>query len=517
MRIIDFFDQGVRYHSGNVAFIDGEERLTYAEADSASRKIAAALHGRAYGKGTHIGIYSPNANIAFLALLGLMRAEGIWLPINPRNSTDTNIDLSERFDMEVLFYHSSFAEKAQQMADAVPGIKETVCLDGAAGEGMALDTWLEGYEDDFEAGAEEPDDLLAIFPTGGTTGKSKGVLMNHAAIETWYANYYTHFSYYENSVHLVVAPMTHTAGILGGMHFARGGTNIMMAQASPEGIMQAIHEHGVTHLFLPPTVLYMMLAHENVANYDFSSLQHFIVGAAPTSLEKLKEAVKVFGPVMTEAYGQVEAPAAVAMKAPWDYLDADGNINDQRLKGIGRPGAFNQVAILDDDGKEVPRGEAGEICLRGRLVTLGYYKNSEATAEVREFGWHHTGDVGVMDDDGYITIVDRKKDMIITGGFNVYPNEVEQVLSEHPAVQEAAVIGIPDDKWGEAVKAIVQLKPGQEATDSELIAMVKEKLGGVKAPKTVDIMDDLPRSAVGKVLKTELRKPYWEGADRNVS
>ena len=510
MRIIDFFDQGVRYHPDNIAFIDGDERLTYAEADSRSRRIAAALHGRGFGKGTHIGVYSPNANIAFLALLGLMRAEGIWLPINPRNSVDTNVDLSTRFDMEVLFYHSAFADQAKEIAGAVPGIKETICLD-------ELDAWLESYDDSFESGAEEENDLLAIFPTGGTTGKSKGVLMNHAAIETWYANYYTHFGYYENSVHLVVAPMTHTAGILGGMHFARGGTNVMMAAVSPEGILQAIQEHGVTHLFLPPTVLYMMLALDNVGDYDVSTLQHFIVGAAPTSLEKLKEAVKVFGPVMTEAYGQVEAPAAVCMKAPWDYLDKQGNINDQRLRGIGRPGAFNQVAILDDDGNEVPRGEAGEICLKGRLVTLGYYKNPEATAEARQFGWHHTGDVGVMDDDGYITIVDRKKDMIITGGFNVYPNEVEQVLSTHPAVQESAVIGIPDEKWGEAVKACVQLKPGQEVTGEELIAMVKDKLGGVKAPKTVDIMDDLPRSAVGKVLKTELRKPYWEDADRNVS
>jgi acyl-CoA synthetase (AMP-forming)/AMP-acid ligase II len=472
MRIIDFFDQGVRYHADNVAFIDGDERLTYTEADSQSRRIAAALHGRGFGKGTHIGVYSPNANIAFLALLGLMRAEGIWLPINPRNSVDTNVDLSTRFDMEVLFYHSAFADQAKEIAEAVPGIKETICLD-------ELDAWLEGFDDGFECGPEEGGDLLAIFPTGGTTGKSKGVL--------------------------------------GGMHFARGGTNVMMAAVSPEGILQAIQEHGVTHLFLPPTVLYMMLALDNVGDYDVSTLQHFIVGAAPTSLEKLKEAVKVFGPVMTEAYGQVEAPAAVAMKAPWDYVDEQGNINDQRLKGIGRPGAFNQVAILDDDGHEVPRGEAGEICLKGRLVTLGYYKNPEATAEARLFGWHHTGDVGVMDDDGYIMIVDRKKDMIITGGFNVYPNEVEQVLSEHPAVQESAVIGIPDEKWGEAVKACVQLKPGQAVTGEELIAMVKGKLGGVKAPKTVDIMDDLPRSAVGKVLKTELRKPYWEGADRNVS
>lgn len=517
MRIIDFFDQGVAYHPGNIAFIDGDEETTYAEADEVSRRIAAALHGRDYGKGTHIGVYSPNASIAFLTLLGLMRAEGIWLPINPRNSVESNIDLSGRFEMEVLFYHSTFAEQTRQIMAAVSGIKEAVCLDGDGGIGTPLEQWLDGYSDDFNIGPEQPDELLAIFPTGGTTGKSKGVLMNHTAIETWYANYYTHFGYYENSVHLVVAPMTHTAGILGGMHFSRGGTNVMMATASPEGIMQAIEKHGVTHLFLPPTVLYMMLAHDDVSQYDYSSLQHFIVGAAPTSLEKLKEAVKVFGPVMTEAYGQVECPAAITMKAPSDYLDDKGNINEDRLRGIGRPGVFNRVAILDDDGRELPRGEAGEICVQGKLVTLGYYNNPQATAEARQFGWHHTGDVGVMDKDGYITIVDRIKDMIITGGFNVYPNEVEQVLTEHPAVQEAAVIGIPDEKWGEAVKAVVQLKAGQNADGDDLIKLVKDKLGSVKAPKSIDFIKDLPRSAVGKVLKTELRKPYWESQGRNVS
>jgi len=517
MRIIDFFDQGAAYYPGNIAFIDGQERLTYAEAARESRRIASALHGRDFLKGTHIGVYSPNANSAFLALLGLMRAEAIWLPINPRNSVETNVNLSDRFDMEVLFYHSAFAEQTRAILEAVPGIREVICLDGDGGIGTPLQDWLEGFSDEFETGPEQPDDLLAIFPTGGTTGKSKGVLMNHAAIETWYANYYSSLGYYENSVHLVVAPMTHTAGILGGAHFARGGTNVIMATASPEGIMQAIQEHGVTHLFLPPTVLYMMLAHENVNDYDYSSLQHFIVGAAPTSLNKLKEAVGVFGPVMTEAYGQVEAPAAVTLKAPWDYLDAGGNINEARLKGIGRPGVFSQVAILDSEGNELPRREAGEICIRGRLVTLGYYKNPEATEEAQAFGWHHTGDVGVMAEDGYITIVDRLKDMIITGGFNVYPNEVEQMISSHPAVQDVAVIGIPDEKWGESIKAVVQPKPGQQVSEDELIGLVKEKLGSVKAPKSIDFLEDLPRSAVGKVLKTELRKPYWKDQGRNVS
>jgi acyl-CoA synthetase (AMP-forming)/AMP-acid ligase II len=311
--------------------------------------------------------------------------------------------------------------------------------------------------------------------------------------------------------------MTHTAGILGSLHFMRGGKNVITKHVDPLSIMQDIEEHKVTHLFLPPTVMYMMLAHDQVNDYDYSSLQHFIVGAAPTSLEKLKEAIGVFGLCMTEAYGQAEAPAAITFKAPWDYMDSHGNINEQRLAGIGRPGVFNQVKILGENGQELDRGEAGEICVKGRLVTLGYLNDPEATAEAHRDGWLWTGDVGVMDQDGYVRIVDRSKDMIITGGFNVYPNEVEQAVTEHTAVQESAVIGVPDEKWGEAVKAIVQLKPGQTACEKEIIALVKDRLGSVKTPKSIDFVDDLPRSPNGKVMKTELRKKYWQGKDRAVN
>lgn len=517
MRIIDFFDQGVRYHAHNLAFVDSACRYTYAKADKAIHQIAAAIRGNGFAKGTRIGVYSPNSNDAWLALLGLMRAEGVWIPINPRNSVETNVDLCERFGMEVLFYHSSFNAQVKEIQAQVSGIKAFVCIDGPGLIDQSLAEFCEGQPDFHPIGEPEPNELAAIFPTGGTTGKSKGVLMNHEALETFAANYYAHFNFHENSVHLVVAPMTHSAGIMGCLHFMRGGTNVITKQVDALSIMQDIDEHKVTHLFLPPTLMYMMLAHEQVKAYDYSSLQHFIVGAAPTSVEKLKEAIEVFGPCMTEAYGQTEAPAAITLKAPWDYIDADGTINERRLAGIGRPAAFNQVKILGADGVEVPRGEPGEICVKGRLVTLGYLDNPEATAEAHRNGWLWTGDVGVMDNDGYIRIVDRSKDMIITGGFNVYPNEVEQVLMEHAAVQDVAVIGVPDDKWGEAVKGVVQLKPGKSIAAEMLIANAKEKLGSVKAPKSIDFMEELPKSAAGKVLKTELRKIYWQGKKRNVN
>ena len=520
MRIIDYFDNGVRYYPDNTAFIDIDEggvQMSYAQAGPVTHRYAAAMHARGYGPGSHIAILAPNSTVAFLALLGLFRAEGVWLPINPRNAVATNIDLLTRFEGELLLYHSSYEKEAGEIMAAAHGIREAVCIDGPAGVGVSFDDWSAGSPTVHRIAEPDMEATFAIFPTGGTTGKSKGVVITNRNIYTMYQNYYSHFSYYDDTCHLVVAPMTHSAGLIGCIHFARGGVNAIMSGAAPDLICDAIEKYGVTHLFLPPTVMYMMLALPDVDARNYSSLQHFLVGAAPTSLEKLKQAIQVFGPVMTEAFGQSEAPAAITAKAPWDYMDDEGNINERRLASIGRPCINNRVAILDDEGNELAPDTAGEICIRGDLVTRGYYKNPEATAEVRTFGWHHTGDVGVMDDEGFITIVDRKKDLIITGGFNVFPNEVEQVLSGHPAVQDCAVIGVPDDKWGEAVKAVIQLKPGGSCDEMALIELCKRELGSVKAPKTIDFIDDLPRSPAGKVLKTDLRKNYWVDQGRAVN
>ena len=520
MRIIDYFDNGVKYYPDNTAFIDIDEggaAMTYAQAQPVTHKIAAAMRANGYEKGCHVGILAPNSTIAFLTLLGMFRAEGVWLPINPRNAVATNVDLLTRFDGELLFYHTEFEAEARQIVESVPGIREAVCINGEGRVGKSLDAWSEGCPQSHEMGPADMDAVLAVFPTGGTTGKSKGVVMNHRNIFTMYQNFYAHFNYLDDTCHLVVAPMTHSAGLIGSAHFARGGCNAIMSKAAPDLICDAIEKYRVTHVFLPPTVVYMMLALPEVRERDYSSLQHLLVGAAPTSLGKLKEALSVFGPVMTEAFGQSEAPAAITAKAPWDYMDKDGTINERRLASIGRPCVNNVVAILDEEGAELGCGEAGEICIRGELVTPGYYKNPEATAEVRQHGWHHTGDIGVMDEEGFVTIVDRKKDMIITGGFNVFPNEVEQVLSTHPAVQDCAVIGVPDEKWGEAVKAVIQLKPDNTCSEAALIELCKKELGSVKAPKSVDFIDDLPRSPAGKVLKVDLRKGYWEGQARAVN
>lgn len=519
MRIIDHFDQGVSYHGSSIAFIDDDsgQETSYADASARTHAIAAAIRAHGYGKGTKIAILAPNGTRAFVALLGLMRSEAIWLPVNPRNSIAVNVDLLTRFDADLLFYDSTYLGEVEQLMQSVPTLRECVCLDRATALGTFIDDWMADPQARFQMGPEMPEDVFAIFPTGGTTGAPKGIVVTHVSIMTMAANLMTHFGYHEGARHLVVAPMTHAAGIMACFHFARGGCNIIMTTTKPPAVVEALERYKITHLFLPPTLLYMLLAEPTVRSRDFSALRHLSIAAAPTSPEKLKEAVAVFGPVLSEFYGQAEAPATVCLKAPWDYIRPDGSLDERRLYSVGRPGIWNTVAILDNEGNEVPRGVSGEICVRGPLVAPGYYKNPEATAERRRNGWHLTGDIGRMDEDGYVTIVDRKSDMVITGGFNVFPNEIEHVINSHPSVQDCSVIGIPDAKWGEALIAFVELKSQRTVGAEEIKAVVRAALGPVKTPKHVEFVSELPRSPAGKVMRSTLRKPYWEKQSRAVN
>jgi len=298
---------------------------------------------------------------------------------------------------------------------------------------------------------------------------------------------------------------------------ARGGTVVGVTKPDPALLLRAIPKHKVTELFLPPTVIYRLLDVPDLGKkVDFSSLKYLMYGAAPMSVEKLKQAIEVIGPVMMGGYGQTEAPASIAYLPPDAHFVEGKLASDERLSSVGRPNPLVRVEIMNDANEILGPGETGEICVRGDLVMKGYYKQPDKTAETIVDGWLHTGDIGHLDADGYLHITDRKKDMIISGGFNVYPSEVEQVIWSHPAVQDCAVIGVPDDKWGEAVKAVVELNAGQSVSADELIALCKDKLGSVKAPKTVEFVDTLPRSPVGKVLKKDLRAKYWQDSARKI-
>lgn len=518
MRLIDFFDRGWQGYPKRDCVHDGTRGWTYEEMHSLTHRIAIGLRGPAGAgleEGAKVCVYSPNHVLAYAAILGIVRSGCVWAPLNARNALDENIYILNNLDVEFMFYHSSFAGYLDRIRTECPKIKAFVCLDAADGA-PSLDSWLVPHQGLFPDRPDIADEVVALVSSGGTTGRPKGVMETNMVFETMAANFYAGMPIKEPPVYLVVAPITHAAGVTSFPLLAHGATCIFMNGADPEAIMRNIQKHRVSHLFLPPTVIYMMLARPKVRTYDYSSLKNFIYAAAPMSADKLREAIEVFGPVMTQTYGQAEACMICTFFSPEQHVEALQQGKQHRLLSCGKPGAFTRLAIMDDDGNLLPPGQRGEIVVRGRLVMKGYYNNPEATAEVSKFGWHHTGDIGVIDEDGYVYIVDRKKDMIITGGFNVFPSEIEQVLWAHPAVNDCAVIGVPDEKWGEAVKAVVELKPGATATEAELIQLCKDKLGGVKAPKSVEFIDALPRSPVGKVLKKDLRLRYWQGRERTI-
>jgi acyl-CoA synthetase (AMP-forming)/AMP-acid ligase II len=310
--------------------------------------------------------------------------------------------------------------------------------------------------------------------------------------------------------------MTHGAGVLALMLMPKAPTNVILDRTDPKSILSAIEAHGVTHLYLPPTVLYALLASPELQAANLTSLRFFLISAAPAAPEKLRAAVQAFGPVMAQAFGQAEAPFFLTFLSPEDHRRAAQDQGSERLQSCGRPTVFSRVEIMSEEGDLLPARAVGEIVARSNLVMKEYYKDPEATEAVSAFGWHHTGDIGFKDEEGYVYIVDRKRDMIISGGFNVFSTEVEARLLAHEAVQDCAVIGVPDEKWGEAVKAIVELRAGMAATPDELVAFCRAALGSVKTPKSIEIWPTLPRSPVGKVLKRTIRDRYWVGRLRAV-
>ncbi len=511
MRLIDYFDRGADLHGKRDCLHDGTRGWTYAEVQANTHRIANGLLAAGLKAGDKVAVYSPNHAMAYAALLGIERAGLIWAPVNARNALEENLFILDNTDVAFLFYHSSFEGYLPRIREACPAIKDVLCIDAPS-----FEQWMARFDGKAPDLGDAPDDVAILISSGGTTGRPKGVQITNRVIETMNSIFWACMPMEAPPVHLMVAPMTHAAGVCSFPMLPFGGTNIFMGTADAGAILAAIEKHRVTHIYMPPTLIYILLAHPDVRKYDYSSLKNLVYASAPMSVDKLVEAIEVFGPVLTQTYGQAEACMICTFFSPEDHVEALKGNNRHRLGSCGKAAPLMRVETMDDDGNLLPRGQSGEIVVRGGLVMKGYYKNPQATADASTFGWHHTGDIGVIDEDGFVYIVDRKKDMIISGGFNVFPSEVEQVLWSHAAVQDCAVIGVPDDKWGEAVKAVVELKPGAKAGEGELIALVKEKLGGVKAPKSIDFISALPRSPVGKVLKKNLREPYWAGRERKI-
>ncbi|MFH5231409.1 acyl-CoA synthetase [Antrihabitans spumae] len=504
MRLTDYLDKGASFGTAAPCLTMGDRSYTYGAIVSQSHRIALALNRSGVHPGDKVAILSANDPTAFTCVFGISRAGAVWCPVNPRNEAAENRDLLDLFDCRCLIYQSSFQALVDRIKPDLQTLTTLVCLDGQADGASSFEEWIgESSTADSEFGPI--DDVAMLVGTGGTTGKPKGVMLTGRNIETMSALTLMGYPFDGRPVYLALAPLTHAAGVLCFPILALGGQVVIMPKPDLPQFLSLVEQKRVTHTFLPPTLIYMLLEHPALATTNLESLQCFWYGAAPMSPTRLEEALGRFGPVMAQLFGQSEAPMMISMLPPKDHFNPDGTVARARLASAGRPAPLVTVAIMDANGNLLPTGERGEVVVRSSLVMAGYYKNPEATAEAAKFGWHHTGDIGYLDADNFLFIVDRAKDMIITGGFNVYSVEVEQALLEHPDIQDCGVIGLPDDKWGERVVAVVQPHEGRTVDEGEVIAFVKARIGSVKAPKAVLIWPDLPRSKVGKVLKNEIK------------
>lgn len=500
MQPIDFFFKASRRFASRVAVESPARSVTYAELAADVQALANALQDMPSTTG-RVGISAGNSIEHIIAFLAVLAAGRTWIPLNPRSS-------AVELDRVIAFTRPDVVFAAAQYGSAL-------CHSSAV-RWIALDTPFRSVDTTLASilvahAGKKPrpvqrdlTDVQAIKFTGGSTGLPKGVVQSTHAWVATLVNLIDAYRLDENTRHLLAAPMTHGAGTYLLPVLAKGGCHVLLEETRPEQVLEALERRAVSVVFMPPTLFYMVMEVGYGRAYTFASLKHLIYGGAPMPVEKIRQAQSFFGPVVGVTYGQTEAPQIVTYQTGAELMCKEN------IQSVGHASMFSDFAIMDVAGNLLPPGETGEIVVRGPMIMSGYLEQPEKTAETIVDGWLHTGDLGFVDDRGYLFLRGRRREVIITGGFNVYPVDVEDSLDRHPAVHECAVYGVPDEKWGEAVCAAVQLKPGQNIEASELIAYAKEQLGSVKAPKHLDMYDSLPRSAVGKVDKQALRRMRME-------
>lgn len=474
--------------------------VTYAETWSAVERGASRLRRLGVSASDKVAVLSPNDTRVVVATVAVLAVGAAWLPVNSRESTATIIGLLERFGCDVIVAHADLADVANEVADAVPGIRGVVSLDDFHQDTPDDVTPLPPRTLPVDPADR---DLGAIFATGGTTGEPKGVSFTHQRLAAL-AETYARVQARPDDVYLAAAPLTHVGGRVCLSVLASAGTVVVLPAFDERAVLGAIERHRVTTLTVTSTMLYRILDCPERDSFDTSSLRALVYGAGPTAVSRIKQAIEVFGPVLEGGYGQTEAPMFITRFRPEDHVVDGRPVSDERLRSVGRATACSEVRVVDDRGADLPAGSPGRILIRGPFLMDGYYRAPELTAAREIGGFRLTGDIGVLDEDGFLTLVGRESDLIITGGFNVYPAEVENVIAAQPGVRECAVFGLPDERWGEIVAAVVSADAGVRLDPDELRHLVRPLLGGVKTPKRIEVVDELPRNDTGKILKRVL-------------
>jgi acyl-CoA synthetase (AMP-forming)/AMP-acid ligase II len=509
------FDEFIRHWAqdrpNRQALSEEDRRWTYAELEERTARVATALSAAGLKKGDRVAWIGKNSDLYFTLFYGAARLGVVMTPIGWRLAPPEWAYIVNDTKAKLIFTGAGFEDIGTALAGQLDHHPRMI----NAAEARAL-------IDHTERGAFEPSDpgdpILQLY-TSGTTGNPKGVPLSNmnlfALRKGTNSADLAYTKWDDDEVVLVAMPCAHIGGTgLGIMALASGLPGHVLAEFTPDGFFDAVEQHGVTRLFIVPAALGILLNHQRCAGVDFSRLKYILYGAAPIPLELLRQCIDMFKCEFIQAYGMTETTGTIVMLPPEDH-DPAGN---ERMRSAGKALPGVELKIVGDDGREMPVGEVGELITRSTNNMAGYWNLPEASARtIDDDGWVRTGDAGYMDADGYLFIHDRVKDMIISGGENVYPAEVESAIYGHPDVLEVAVIGVPDHKWGEAVKAVCAPKAGHVIDPQSVIAYARERIAGFKAPKSIDIIDALPRNASGKILRKDLRAPYWLGYDRQVN
>ncbi len=519
MRISQLLERAAQTKGDEVATICADRTRSYSEFKTRVQKFAGALRSLGISDGQRVAILAQNSDRYLEFYYAVPWAGGVFVPVNTRLAVPEFAYWLNDSGSEILLVDDAFVPAVAELRNLVSSLKTVIYIgDGEAPAGLEEYEKLLSEANAVEDAGRHGDDLAGLFYTGGTTGVSKGVMLSHNNLVMNTLNSMPAYGFTEYSAWLHAAPMFHIADGAAVFAAVMGlSRHVFIPGFTPELTLQAVQNHQITETLLVPTMVNMLVNHPKVREFDLTSLKNIVYGASPMPEAVIVKALEELpGCGFTHAYGQTECAPLVTYTGP-EYHVLTGP-NAGRFKSAGRAAYSVAVKIFDDEDNEVPAGAVGQVCVRGDNVMLGYWNKPEQTAEALKGGWMHTGDGGYMDEQGFVYIVDRVKDMIISGGENVYSAEVENALYQHDAVVECAVIGIPHEKWGEQVHAVVRLADGADVSDQELIAFSHTLIAGFKCPRSVDfVTDPLPLSGAGKILKTEIRKPYWAAQSKAVS
>jgi long-chain acyl-CoA synthetase len=518
MNITHGLRRALQVNPNGLAIVFGERRRNWREVGERVPRLAAAIRALGGDIGDRVAVLSLNSDRYLELYLAAGWSGTVIVPLNIRWSPLENEDAMRDCRANILFVDKAFAPVGAALAKAIPDLKLVYADDGETPAGMESYEALIARHPPIPDAMRDSADLAGIFYTGGTTGRSKGVMLSHGNLMANAMNALGEGLWPPSAIYLHAAPMFHLAnGAAMYSVLLSGGSNVIVQGFTPDGVAGAMQKERVTDVLLVPTMIQMFVDHPSLAAYDLSALKNIAYGASPISEAVLNRAMKALPHVQfIQAYGMTEL-SPIATILHWKEHIGDGRAKG-RQRAAGRATLGCEVKIVDGDDNTVANGTVGEIAVRGDNVMMGYWERPEETARAVVDGWMHTGDGGYMDEDGFVYVVDRVKDMIISGGENVYSAEVENALAQHPAVAQCAVIGIPSERWGEQVHAVVVTRNGTGATPEELIEFCKTLIAGYKCPRSVDVTaTPLPLSGAGKILKRELRKPFWENRERRVS